>query len=167
MILLDDGPDLADGLQLGLHKGLAAEAGLHSHDQHHIQLFNIGQDGVGRGDGPQGHRLFYPTFPHDLQGLGDVGGVVGLQMDGQQVGSGLGEVLDVPHRLVDHQMDVQKHVCTLADGLYYRDANGKVGDKAAVHHIHMEIVRGRHFFDVPLQIDKIGGQNRGSDLYHG
>ncbi len=119
------------------------------------------------GDGPQGHRLFHPALPHDLQRLGDAGGVVGLQVDGQQVGPRLGEVLDVPHRLVDHQVDVQKHVGALADRLDHRDADGEVGHKGAVHHIHMEVVGGGHPLDVPLQIDEIGGQNRRSDFNHG
>ena len=65
VVPVDDGPHLADGVQLGLHKSLAPEAGLHRHHQHHVQLLDIGQNGVGRGDGPQGHRLFHAALPHD------------------------------------------------------------------------------------------------------
>ena len=79
-----------------------------------------------------------------------LGGVVGLQVDREQVGPRLGEGLDVPHRLFDHQVDVQKHVGVLPDGLEHRDADGDVGDKGAVHHIHMEVVGGGYPLDIPL-----------------
>ncbi len=112
-----------------------------------------------RGDGPQGHRLFYAALPHDPQGLGDAGGVVGLQVDGEQVRPSLGKGLDVPHRLVDHQMDVQEHVGALADGLDHRDADGEIGNESAVHHVHMEVVGIGDPPDIPFQIDKIGGED--------
>ena len=38
----DEGAHLADGVQLVLQKGLAAEAGLHRHDQHHVQPLQVG-----------------------------------------------------------------------------------------------------------------------------
>ena len=105
-------------------------------------------------------------LPHDLQGLGDPGGVVGLQMDGQQIGPGFGEVLDVAHRLVDHQMDVQEHIGTLADRLDHGDPNGQVGHEAAVHDIHMEVVGAGDLFDVPLQVDEVSGEDRRGNFDH-
>ena len=109
---------------------------------------------------------FYAALTHDLESLGDAGGVVGLQMDGQQVGPRLGKVLDVAQGLVDHQVHIQEHVGALADGLDHRDADGDVGHKAAVHHVHVEVIGGGHLFNVPFQVDKIGGENRGGDLDH-
>ena len=87
-------------------------------------------------------------------------------MDGQQIGAGLGKVLDVAYRLVDHQMDVQEHIGTLTDGLDHRDPDGQVGHEAAVHDIHMEIVGAGNFFDIPLQVDEVSGEDRRSNFNH-
>ena len=76
--------------------------------------------------------------------------VMGRRVDREQVGPRLGEGLDVAHRLFDHQVDVQKHVRVLPDGLEYRNADGDVGDKRAVHHIDMEVVGGGYPLDIPL-----------------
>lgn len=94
------------------------------------------------------------------------GGVVGLQMDREQVGPGLGESLHIAHRLVDHQVHVQKQVGAFADGLHHRHADGEVGYEAAVHHVHVEHVGAGHPGDIPLQIHKISGEDGGRDFNH-
>ena len=166
VVALDEGADLADGVQLGLQEALAAEAGLHRHHQHQVQLGQIGEDGLRLGDGPQGHRLLHPALPHEPQGLGNVVGVVGLQVDGEQVGPRLGEGLHIPHRLFDHQVHVQEHVGALPDGPHHRHADGEVRHEGAVHHVHVEVVGGGHPADVPLQIDKIGREDGGRNFNH-
>lgn len=94
VVPLDEGAHLADGVQLVLQKGLAAEAGLHRHDQHHVQPLQVGEHGGGGGDGPQGHRLFHLAGLHPPQGLGDASGVVGLQVDGEEINWIVPPVLD-------------------------------------------------------------------------
>ena len=47
VIPLNEGAHLADGVQLVLQKGLAAEAGLHRHHQHHVQPLQVGEHGGG------------------------------------------------------------------------------------------------------------------------
>ena len=138
-----------------LHKGLPAEAGFHRHYQHHVQLLQVGEHRLRRGDGPQGHRLFDPIGLHSPQGLGNPGGMVCLQVDAEQVRSRLGEGVDVAHRLIDHQVYVQKHIGVLSDGLDHRNANGDIGYKEAVHYIHMEPIGGADPMDLRLQIAKI------------
>ena len=76
------------------------------------------------------------------------------------------KVLDVPHRLMDHQVDIQKQTAAPADGLDHRDAHRNVGDKDAVHNIYMEVVSAGGLFDVPLQIDVVGGQDGWGDFNH-
>ena len=149
-----------------LQKGLAAEAGLHRHHQHHVQPLQVGEHGGGGGDGPQGHRPFHLAGLHPPQGLGDAGGVVGLQVDGEEIRPRLGKGLHIAHRLVDHQVHVQKHAGAFADGLHHRHANGEIGDEAAVHHIHVQPVGGGHPADVPLQVGKIRGEDGGGNFNH-
>ena len=149
-----------------LHKGLSAEAGLHRHDQHHVQLLDVGQHGVGAGDGPQSDRLFDLALVHDAQGFGDAGGVVGFQMDAEQVGARFGKCLDIAHRLVDHQMHVQKHIGFLADGLHHGHADGDVGHESAVHDIHVYPVGGADGLNVAFQIAEVSRKNGGGDFDH-
>ena len=63
-------------------------------------------------------------------------------------------------------MDVQKHIRDLSDGFQYRDANGDVGDKHAVHHVHMDVVRVGDAVDIPFQICKIGGEDGRRNFDH-
>ena len=64
-------------------------------------------------------------------------------------------------------MDVQEHIRDLSDGFQYRDADGDVGDKHAVHHVHMDIIGIGDAVDIPLQICKIGGEDRRGNFNHG
>ena len=88
-------------------------------------------------------------------------------MDRHQVGARVTEPLHIADRFHDHQVDVQEHVCHLADGLEDRQADGDVGNEYAVHHIHMDIIGGGDAVDVPLQIGKISGEDGRCDFDHG
>ena len=160
------GAHLPDGVQLVLHEGLTAEAGLHGHYQHHVQLVQIGEDGISFGDGTEGHRLLHPAGLHAANGLGDAFGTGGLQMDGEQVRPRLGKGVDIPGGVGDHQMHVQEHVGGLAQGLHHRHADGDVGDELAVHHVHMHPVGSGNLFDIPFQIGEIGRKNGRCNFNH-
>ena len=148
-----------DGLQLGQHvghEGLAAEAGLHRHHQNQVQpALQIGDHRLGGGDGPEDDALLYPALLHPVQGAVDGGGEVGLQMDGEQVCPRLGKGANIPLRLFNHQVYVQKLAGAGAQGLDHRHADGNVGDKHAVHHVHVEPVGVGDPLNVPLKIGKI------------
>ena len=87
-------------------------------------------------------------------------------MDRHDVGAGVAELLHVPHRLHDHQVHIQGQGGGGADGLHHGDADGDVGDEQAVHHVHMDVIRGGDAADIPLQVGKVGGKNRRRDLDH-
>ena len=149
----------ADRLQLGKligHELLSAEAGLHRHHQHqlHTQL-QVGEHRFGRGDGPQDDPPLHPALLHAPEGLPDAERHIGLQVDREQIGAGVGKGIHIAPRLFHHQMDVQKHLRVPADGRHHRHADGDVGHEHAVHHVHMEPVGGIHPPDLPLQIAKI------------
>ena len=63
-------------------------------------------------------------------------------------------------------MHVQGQTGCLAQGLHDRDANGDVGDKVAVHDIHMDYVGPALLYQAYLfaQPREVRGQNRRGDL---
>ena len=83
-------------------------------------------------------------------------------MDGQPVGTGLDELLHITDGTFDHQMHVQRQFRYLPQSLHHRHADGNVGHKQAVHHIHMNPVApmGLNIMDIPRQIRKIRRQDR-------
>ena len=88
-------------------------------------------------------------------------------MDRHQVGAGVAELLHIPARLHDHQVNIQGQRRGGADGFHHRDTDGNVGDEHAVHHIHMDVIGGGDALDIPLQIGKIRGEDGRCDFYHG
>ena len=92
---------------------------------------------------------------------------VRLHMAGDDVRAGVAELLHIAHGTLDHQVDIQRQVGGGADGLDHRDADGDIGHEQTVHHVHMDVVGGGDFFNVPRQIGEIGGQDGGGDLDHG
>ena len=90
-----------------------------------------------------------------------------LHMDRYQIGAGIAEFLHVPHRLRDHQVNIQEHIRDLPDRLQHRDADGDIGHEHAVHHVHMDVVGVGNAVNVPLQIRKIGGEDGRRNFNHG
>ena len=84
---------------------------------------------------------------------------VRLHMAGDDVAPGIAELLRIPLRAVDHQVDIQRQRRHRADGLHHRDADGDIGDEQAVHHIHMDIVGGVDALNVAAEVGKVGRQN--------
>ncbi len=62
----------------------------------------------------------------------------GLLMDRNHIGAGGGESLDVSLRIFDHEMHVEGQAGCLAKRCYYRDADGNIGHKMAVHDVHVK-----------------------------
>jgi len=64
-----------------------------------------------------------------------------LHVNGEIVGPGLGEVLDVVLRILDHEVHVEPGVVLVGHGPKgpnHVRADGNVGDKVAVHDIDVE-----------------------------
>ena len=91
---------------------------------------------------------------------------VRLHMTGDDVRTGIAELLHIADRALDHQMDVQGQGGGGTNGLDHRNADGDVGHEQAVHHVHMDVVGGGDLFDVTGQVGKIRGQDGGGDLDH-
>ena len=54
------------------------------------------------------------------------------------VGPGIGEGRDILIRILDHQVDIKRHIGDPAQRLHHRRANGDIGNKVPVHHIYMQ-----------------------------
>jgi len=152
-------PDGGYLLHLIHHEGLAAEARLHSHHQDQFLLLQEGQDCLGGGLRLQHHPGPLALGVDLVNGGVDILLRIRLHVDSHQIRPGVAELLHVPHRPGDHQVHVQGQGSGGADGLHHRDADGDVGDKHAVHHIHMDVIGGGNFLNVPLQVGKVGGEN--------
>jgi len=145
--------ELADGGHLGKlirHEFLAAETRFHRHDQNQLHLINVGQYCLPCGLGLQDDACPFPLGVNFVNGGLNVLRKVRFYMDRHQIGPGVAELLHVAHRLRDHQMDVQRQLRDLADGLHHGDADRNIGDEYTVHDIYMNIVGIGDAMNVPL-----------------
>lgn len=84
--------------------------------------------------------------------------VASLIMEGDDVGAGLGEGLEILLRFHNHQVDIQGLPGFLLDGLHHGDAEGDIGHKAAVHHVAVEPVglAAVDHLDIVFQVQEVG-----------
>ena len=94
--------------------------------------------------------------------------VAGLVVDGEDIGAGIAEVLDIAAGVLDHQVHVEGFLRMLLDVLDDGLAEGDVGHKDAVHHVDMEPValRGVEHLDVALEVAEVGTEKRGGYQFH-
>jgi hypothetical protein len=88
-----------------------------------------------------------------------------FRVEGDHVGTGLGEIgNDAVHRL-HHQVHVDHRFGVRAQRLAHQRADGQVGHVMVVHHVEMDPVGARgddvaHFL---AECGEVGGQNAGGD----
>ena len=168
VLAVDHFPDRRELWHHVRHELLAAKARLHGHDQDEIDQLQIRRDSLRRG-----LRLYADSgadacLPDDLQCLQVVLQDIGFDVDCDDVRPGLAEFLYIADRSIDHQMNVQRQIGDAPDRSDDGHTNGDIRDKCAVHHVHVDIVRTGlcQGVNIPLQIDKICRENRGSELNH-
>jgi hypothetical protein len=140
-------PSLAAGvaqcdelLQLGQHvaaKWLAAETGLHGHDQHQIDLVEQRLDRAGRRVGIK-HD---PALAAERANAGECGGVVvsRLDVDADKIGPGLGKWLDIAMGFVEHEVHVEENFHTgAAQGGNGFWPKSEIRHEMAVHDVDMQ-----------------------------
>jgi hypothetical protein len=86
-------------------------------------------------------------------------------MDGDAVGTGLGEGFEIGIAGRDHQMDVECLLGDRADGLHHGGTDGDIGDEVPIHHVDVDPVgaRGLDGADFVAQFGEIGRKNRRRD----
>ena len=154
---------ITDLLHLIFDEALASEARVHAHDQHQITELEAVLEGVKRSAGVQhssGHLA-------EILDLGEVAVQVGasLNLYGNDVGAGLGEVGDVLLRLNDHQMHVQGLLGHRTQRFNDQRTDGDVGHEAAVHHVHVNPVSTGlvHRLDLFAEAGEVGREDGWGD----
>jgi hypothetical protein len=116
---------------------LAAEAGIHGHDQDVVDDVEDFVEGVDRCRRIDNHGRFASVRTDEMKRAVEVD--AGFLMHGDPIGAGLGEGFDEVVGIFDHQVTIERNV---ADGFaqrgYYRRADGDVGDEMTVHDVDME-----------------------------
>lgn len=131
------GGELAEFGQHGFAEGLAAETGLHGHDEHEVNFGKEGLDGSNGGAGVE-HDTALAAPGADLAEEGAVI-VGGLDVDADEIGAGFGEGLGVVAGVAEHEVGVEKEVGEKgAEGGYRLRAEAEVGHEMAVHDIDVE-----------------------------
>ena len=87
----------------------------------------------------------------------------GLRMHRKDVRANGGELIQIAIRIFNHQMYVKCHIAVLTQRLDYRHTKRNAGDKRAVHHIQMQVLRPRllHVSDILCQTGEVRRQQRG------
>lgn len=127
--------DLIDGIGNEL---LAAEAGVDTHDEDHVQL--PGQAGQSRYGGRrvEGDAAFHAGFVDLLQDPVEMG--AGFLMDRDVLDAGSSQTVDVGFRMFYHEMGIEGQLGAAAQGLDDRDAKGQVRHEMAVHQVEMDTI---------------------------
>jgi hypothetical protein len=63
-----------------------------------------------------------------------------LNVNRDDIGASLGELLDILLRRFYHQMHIERELGVGADGGYHQRANGDIGHEVPVHDIYMYII---------------------------
>ena len=91
----------------------------------------------------------------------------GFDVDGEEVGPGADEGLDVALGFDDHQVDIERQPRALPDGLDDGRSDGDVRHEAAVHDVHVKLV-GAACLDARDRVAKrgeVGGEDARRDLH--
>ena len=144
-------------------EALAAEAGVHRHEQHQVDLVHHVVHQRQR-RGRVEHQSGLAALLAD-QRQRAVHVAAGLRVEADVVGAGLGEHgHQLVHRL-DHEVHVDGHRHVRADRRTDHRADGQVGHVVVVHHVEVDPVGAggddvAHFL---AQAGEVGGQDAGSD----
>ena len=149
------------------HELLPAEAGLHAHHQHQIQLVEIRSQRLRISTGLDGQAHLAAQCLDCIDGLLDV--VLALEVEVVQAGTRLDERLCVLQRVADHQVDIVE-CCghPLVQAFQYRHAKADVGHKVAVHHVIMQHLRTgiQHHAAVCAKLIEISRKDRRTNDRH-
>ena len=141
------------------HEGLAAEAGLHGHDEEQVDVGEMRLRG-----GERRARLDREPHPraalaHGAQRARHVR--AGLEMHDELVGSRLAKRRREPRRLLDHQVHVEESVRQFAHRLDEDRPEGEVRHEVVVHDVAVDpVARGIGEGERLRQPREVGGQDR-------
>ncbi|ETH09940.1 transposase, IS481 family [Bordetella pertussis 2371640] len=154
---VDAGARIAQLGQRGRDERLPAEAGVHRHQQHHVQLVHHIVHVVQRRGRVEHQAGLAAVVADQRQRAVDV--ARGFRMESDDVGAGLGELRhDFVDRL-DHQVHVDRHLHMGTDRGTDHRSDGQVGHVMVVHHVEVNPVgaRGDDVAHLFAQAGEVGG----------
>ena len=135
--------DFRDLCHAVLPERLPAEARLHRHHQHEVAQRQQRFKRFNRRFRIDAHARFHAQRVNGFQHLGAV--VVRFRMHGNQIRARPGVILDVFHRLGEHQVRIQKQFRLSADGAHEIRPEADVRRKMPIHVIQMQPVNAQRF----------------------
>mmetsp|Transcript_5647 Transcript_5647/g.7521 ORF Transcript_5647/g.7521 Transcript_5647/m.7521 type:complete len:217 (+) Transcript_5647:205-855(+) len=131
--------DLRDLWHCPPHERLASETRLNRHHQHMVKLVAEGENVLRRRIWFERYPGLHPFLQDHIDHLTRV--LHGLQMESECVCASFGKVRKPLCRIGHHEMAVQACFGVFPHSCDYRGTDGKIWDKVAIHHIHVQPVR--------------------------
>jgi len=162
--LFTDLGELANLVEREGNEFLAAEAGVHAHDE---DVVNHGQNVTQQQDrrgGIEDDAGLHVVIGDVGEGAVEVG--AGLVMDADPIRAGFGEGRDEVVGILDHQVAIEWKLRRFAQRFDDRWAEGDVGHKVAVHDVDVDDGAAAFFGrrDGVGQVSEVRGENRRSQL---
>ena len=153
--------------QLAGNELLPAEAGIHGHHQHEIELLEHIVERLGGRRGVEGDAGLLAQGLHPLDRAVEVR--PGLGMDGDDVGAGFGEGVEERIDRRNHEVNVERLGGVRPKRLHHRRTDRQVGHEMAVHDVDVDpvgagLIDRAHFLAEP---GEVRGEDRGRDDGHG
>src|SRR6266545_3432402 len=166
-MLVEQTAQAPDLVHARLDKTLPTEARVHAHKQDQVNIRENLFKGRERRTGVEHHSRAFAQLLNLLNSAVQMG--TGFLMDRENVCSSAGEIAQIPFRLDNHQVDVQRKGCRLADRLNDERTDGDVGNEPAVHDVEMNPVCSRllNLFYFLSETTKVSGKDGRHDFYSG
>ena len=143
-------------------KALAAKAGVHAHEQHHIDNVDDAFEHADGGGGVEHHA----GLDTALLQMGERAVQVrrSLVVHGDHVGTGVGVPIDRLVGVRHHQVRVDRYIGGALDGLKDVDAKGQVAGKVSVHNVEVHVVGASDLVEFALEVGHVGREDGWSDF---
>src|SRR5207244_12083146 len=105
------------------------------HHQQEINLLEVRMGGFTGRFGVDGQSGVAAAGVNALDQLVRI--AIGLEMEDDQIASGLGEGVHVAKRLTDHEVTVEGKRRLGSNGLHHNRTHGDVRDEVTVHHVEV------------------------------
>ena len=161
-VTLAHGLELVELMQSARDKTLAAKAGVHTHQQHHIDDVD---DALEHADGRCGVEHHAGLDAALLQVRERAVQVCrGLVVNGDHIGTGVGVPIDRLVGVRHHEVCVDRHVGGALDSLEDVNAKGEVAGKVAIHDIEVHKVGTGDLVELALEVGHVGRKDGRSDF---
>ena len=135
-------------------KALAAKAGVHAHQQHHIDDVDDALEYAHGGGGVEHHAGLDAALLQMRKRAVQVRG--GLVVHGDHIGTGVGVPIDRLVGVRHHEVRVDRYIGGALDGLEDVNAKGEVAGKVTVHNVEVHVVGTGDLVELALEVGHVG-----------